>query len=137
MRCDFDYLQTVIVSAQLQVDDIGDCCILARNDIGEEFYILTRTIMGQTEIIEYGPSVPDIGLLPNFVNLSYSRIDYNESKIEKAIDNFLNNPKRVITQAQIIEASDLIDLILGSAHKFFDNFYTYEKPLCEEEVDDE
>ena len=75
-------------------------------------------------MIEYGPSVPDIGLLPSSANLSYTRFDYNEYKIEKIIDKFLNNPKRVITQAEVVQSNALIETILESVNnKFFRTFY--------------
>ena len=38
----FEYLQRVVVDAELNVDDIGQCVILGRNDIGEESYLLNR-----------------------------------------------------------------------------------------------
>lgn len=107
----FEYFQVVMVNAQLDVDDIGDCAILGRNDQGEEFYIATHTYMGQTEIIEYGPHIPDLIILPRTVNYNYDRIDYSEFKIEKRIERFLNNPKYCITQAQVITLEELKQVI--------------------------
>ena len=86
----FEYLQTVVVNGQLDVDDIGDCAILGRDDQGQEYYFMTFTYMGWTEIIEYGPALPDFDVLPKSVTYKYNRIEYDEYKIEKAIDKFLN-----------------------------------------------
>ena len=105
----FEYLQTIVVNGQLDVDDIGDCGILGRDDQGQEYYLITCTYMGWTEIIEYGPSLPDFELLPKSVTYKYNRIEYDEFKIEKAIDKFLN--KNPISQAQVVDINEIIPLM--------------------------
>lgn len=97
----FDYLERVVVEAQLNVDDIGQCVILGRNDIGEEHYLIIRTEMGFTEQILVGPVCPDIDILPFNVSINYTRYEFNQGKIERTIDKFLNDPKKVITQAEV------------------------------------
>lgn len=95
----FEYMQVVTVNAQLDIDDIGDCAIIARDDLGKEYYLVVTTLMGQTEIIEYGPSLPDMRVLNASITYKYSRFDYSEFKIEKAIEKFLN--KNPITYAEV------------------------------------
>ena len=85
----FDYMQVITVGAQLEVDDIGDCCILGRDDLGQEYYLIIATKMGTTNIVEYGPAVPDFELLPKKVTYKFDREDYNEGKICKRIEKFL------------------------------------------------
>lgn len=99
----FDYLQRVVIDAQLDVENIGECCLLGRNDIGEEWYLVIHSMMGVTEVIEYGPIVPDLNLLPSAVTLKYSRFDYNQGKIERIIDKFLNDGQRAISQAEVTD----------------------------------
>ncbi len=115
----FDYLQRVVVEGQLTVDDIGQCVILGRNDLGEEYYLLIRTELGFTEKIEYGPATPDIDILPFNVNLNYSRFEFNQYKIEKTIDRFLNDPKRGITQAEVVDIESVRDLIVNPVNRAF------------------
>ena len=97
----FDYLQRVIIDAQLDVENIGECVLLGRNDLGEEWYLLIHTDMGFTEVIEHGPVVPDLSILPFSISTYYNRFEYNQGKIERIIDKFLNNPKRGISQAEV------------------------------------
>lgn len=105
----FEYMQVVTVGAQLEVDDIGECAILARDDLGQEYYLLITTRMGQTETIEYGPCIPDISLLPKSVTYKYNRFDYSEFRIEKVIDKFLNsNP---VTCAEIVDEDTVKNLL--------------------------
>lgn len=113
----FDYIQRITVDGQLEVDNIGQCVILGRNDIGEESYLIITTILGITEVIHYGPVVPDLEILPFSVSFNYTRFDYSQQKIEKIIERFLNDPKRGITYAETTTIEAIIDHIDGSIAK--------------------
>ena len=113
----FEYLQRIVVDAQLDVENIGECVLRGRNDLGEEFYLVIRSDMGWTEQITYGPVTPEIDILPFNINLSYSRFEFNQSKLMKAIDKFLNDPKKMITQADVVEYSSVVNNILESIHR--------------------
>ena len=115
----FDYLERVVVDGQLEVEDIGQCAIQANNDLGEEYYLITKTELGWTELLDYGPFVPDLELLPINYNIKYSRIEYNQSKIERAIDKFLNDPKRCITQAKVVCIEEIRDFLINPIDKVF------------------
>ena len=115
----FEYLQRVVVDAELNVDDIGQCVILGRNDIGEESYLIIRTEMGWTEQISIGPVCPDIEILPFNVAILYSRFEYNQGKIERAIDKFLNDPKKMISQADVVTLDTIYPNIWQTVGKIF------------------
>lgn len=115
----FEYLQRVVVDAELNVDDIGQCVILGRNDIGEESYLLIRTEMGWTEQITVGPVCPDIEILPFNVAILYSRYEYNQGKIERAIDKFLNDPKKMISQAEVVTYDTIYPQVWQTISKIF------------------
>ena len=115
----FDYLQRVVIDAQLDVENIGECVLLGRNDFGEEFYLIIHTDMGFTEMIEYGPAVPDLQLLPFHVSFTYDRFEYNQGKIEKLIDRFLNNPKRAVSQAEVTSLDDIREHFVNPIDKVF------------------
>ena len=115
----FDYMERVVVDGQLDVEDIGQCVIQATNDLGEEFYLIIKTDLGWTEILEYGPCVPDMELRQLNYQIKYSRIEYNQSKIERAIDKFLNDPKRCITQAKVTDISEIREFLINPIDKVF------------------
>ena len=115
----FDYLQRVIVDGQLDVENIGDCIIQANNDFGEEFYLIIKTVLGWTEILEYGPCVPDLPELSYNYTVRYSKFEYNQSKIERTIDKFLNDAKRGITQAKLAELEEIRDFLINPIDKVF------------------
>lgn len=105
----FDYQQVIMVGAQLEVPDIGDCAILGRDDLGQEYYFITMTKSGFTDIIEYGPAIPDFDALPKKVTYKFDRIDYSEFKIEKRIDKFLTGYP--ITYAEVTSIEEIGEFI--------------------------
>ena len=115
----FEYLQRVVIEAELDVDNIGQCVLQANNDFGEEFYLVIVTELGWTEVFEYGPCTPALEELPVSYQISYSRFEYNEGKIERIIDKFLNNPKRGITQAQIANLDEIRPFMVNPIDKLF------------------
>lgn len=115
----FEYLQRIIVDAQLDVENIGECVILGRNDLGEEFYLIIRTDMGWTEQINFGPVTPEVDILPFNINLTYARFEFNQTKLMRAIDKFLNDPKKMITQADVVELESIQEPIQFSLDKIF------------------
>ena len=125
----FDYLERVVVEGQLDVDNIGDCVIQGNNDFGELFFLIIKTELGWTEVLEYAPIIPDIQLLPINYQINYSRFEYNQGKLARLIDKFLNNPKRVITQAKVITIDEIRDLLVNPIDRMF--------PILEEDLFDE
>ena len=103
----FDYMCRVVVDATLDVDDIGNCCIQAFNDSGEEFYLVVKTQLGWTEILEYGPIIRDVQELPKSVICNYQRFEYKQDKVAKVIEKFLNEYRRNITQAMVADVSEV------------------------------
>ena len=128
----FEYCQRVTVDAEIDIPDIGECAILARTDLGEEYYLLIKSEYGFCHVVEYGPAVPDLTVLPANVTYTYEYYEWSQYKIQKKIDKFLNNPKRGITQAQNIEPWEALQNIQSPAHKIFD----CEKPLFNDEDED-
>ena len=40
----FEYFFVAKCNGELEIDDISNCAIVARNDIGNEYYLLIKTI---------------------------------------------------------------------------------------------
>lgn len=102
MNGSFEYFYEKRVNAQLDIENTGNCAIEANDDLGNCYYLIIKTQLGQTIILEAGPYIPDLNILEKSCSICYSRIEYDERKINKVINSFLNNPYRMITQAQEI-----------------------------------
>ena len=109
MALEFEYFYQRMATGNLEVEDIGNCAIEANNDDGLFYYLLIETNMGFTKIFEYGPIHPDFHELPKSVKCNFERIEYNEKKLSKKIDDFLNSGFKCITQAQEIDKDMLLN----------------------------
>lgn len=117
MTREFEYLTKVVVESSITVEDIGYCAIEANNDLGQFWCLVIKSDLGITEIFETGPIILDINELPKSYGSSYRKIAYSDSQISKAIDKFLNDSYRCITQAREIDMED--------AKKYFRNLADY------------
>lgn len=102
----FDYLARIQRESSIDIENIGNCALDVYNDLGFEWLLIIHTKEGQTEMIEYGPLLPDLNYPPAKVNYSYERIDFAEGKIVNKITKFLNDSYRNITQAFEIEKEE-------------------------------
>ena len=99
MDKNFKYSTVIKKENDIQVEDIGNCAILANDDLTKTWCIIVKTVSGWTEVFEFGPVFPDIYDLPNSVKFVYSRFPYKEASVSRAIDKFLNRSDANITQA--------------------------------------
>ena len=65
--------------------------------------------MGTSNIIEYGPALPDFEILPKKVTYKFDREDYNENKLSKRIEKFLVSYP--VTFAQCVELEEISEFI--------------------------
>ena len=100
----FEYKCLQISEKELDIEDIGNVAIEASRD-DYYSYLVIRTSMGSTLIMEYGRIVPDIDKLPPHVSCSFDRIDYKEVAIIKRIEKFLASAEN----AEIIPAQVALD----------------------------
>ena len=98
----FEYSATRTFNEMIDIVDFGNTALKCVNTKLEEHYIILKTIMGKTFIIKFGPVCPDIDLLIPEFTVSYKKIDYKESLIEKEIDKFINDGKKGINLVEEI-----------------------------------
>lgn len=109
MQKSYNYFETSTFLGQLDVEDIGDCAIEANNDKGLVYYLIIKTIYGITHCLETGPFIIDLEELPKVSNIRYFSFEFNDKKINKIIDSFLNDPNREITQAKIVDEEEVYE----------------------------
>lgn len=107
---EIEYYYVKQVNASIDIEDVGNCCLVARNDIGMAYYVYTKTDMGTTQMLTAGPVYEgDDEVFPDFVDVQYTSMQYNMKKIGKLIEKFVNNPKAGITQVEEITTWQFID----------------------------
>ena len=75
----FSYSYTRQATGDIEIDDIGNCNIVAYNDNADEFYLRITTEDGWSTIIDAGPVTPD--LEPKYFAMFYKKLEFNEKKI--------------------------------------------------------
>lgn len=105
----FDYLVKIKKESSINIDDIGNCAIDVYNDLGFEWLLIIHTVEGNTQIVEFGPILPDLDYPPAKVVYTYDRMDFAEGKIINRIQKFLNDGYRAVTQAFEISKEEAKD----------------------------
>lgn len=104
-----DYDKQAVFTKSFDIADIGNTTIRAANENGFEFYIATKTILGKTSILKFGPIMPDIEVLLDSFELSYQKIDFKEANIMKALNLYINDIKKKIVNLEEIIETELFD----------------------------
>jgi hypothetical protein len=84
----FGYSQETIFSKELDIDELGQVALEAKDSESMFYYLIIRTSLGQSSIVEYGPIVPDIAIIPDLTEIRFQRVDFNELKIKHPELNF-------------------------------------------------
>ena len=107
MNFPYMYVQDNLDS--IDIEDIGNVSLQLINDLGQCWYMLVSTSLGWTTIKTFGPmSLTDDILLYHF-QLNYDLEEYNDSKLIKKIDKFINDPKKLITQIFFVDKNESIE----------------------------
>lgn len=113
----FEYMFIEQAQDSLDIEDLGHVCLNAFNDEGEEFFLYIDTEYGWSKIIILGPLNADMEELPYYLNINYTKMEYNEKRLYQTINNFLNNDKRMITQAFQVDTEKFYERLKNIVNK--------------------
>ena len=116
----FEYDEQPTFTQSIDVVDIGNMCLKCSAALGSVYYLRTKTVMGKTSMVMFGPVVdgaePDAPLFNGFF-VNYKRFDYKESQIIKDTKSFINEPRRgIILVEEVLEnkITDAFPMIMES-----------------------
>lgn len=92
----FEFSVQKTFNQSIDVVDMGNTVLRCTSRQMDNYYLITKTILGKTSILKFGPVCPDIEVLLNDFSVSYKKIDYKENIIYKEIDKFINDFKKEI-----------------------------------------
>ena len=105
-----DYSVQRTFDETLVLEDAGNCAILCHGEFRDgkvpvpgDFYMIIKTIMGITTLVKWGPIMPGLPELPGSFSLEIKRMNYKELAIKKDITQFINDPAKGITAAEVID----------------------------------
>jgi len=123
----FEFNATRTFNETLQIDDIGNCAIRCEGIMQEgrikmpaDYYLITKTVMGKTGILKFGPVMPDLNEMQSTFSVAFKKINYKEQAIEHEIDMFINDGRKAITKAEAITEFEAFDAY-PSAEDTFNN----------------
>jgi hypothetical protein len=104
----FEYNAQMVFMNQLEVEDIGNFALRGVSDDFAEYYFITKTSLGKTHILKFGPCIPDIDQLVEDFSVAYKKIDYKEATIKTELKKFINDGKKGITNAEILDLEEAL-----------------------------
>ena len=99
----FEYLKTSQYMDSIEIDSIGNCTLQAVNDTADCWVLLISTELGSCKVLQAGPINLDFEEVSPNCYVSKSSFEYNEKRLHKIINDFINNPRYNITSVEIIE----------------------------------
>jgi hypothetical protein len=126
----FEYSGTKTFNKLLEIDDYGNCAILAHGyySVGKgarfpgDYYMIVRTIDGMTTILKWG-AVTELTELVSGYSLDVKQFKYKEASIHREIQLFLNDGQKFIYEANVID----IDAALEKTPKDYNFVATLER----------
>lgn len=98
----FEFSVQKTFNQSIDVVDMGNTALRCVSKLMDNYYLVTKTIMGKTHIIKFGPVCSDIDVLLDDFFVNYKKIDYKEQAIYKEIDKFINDYKKEIETVEEI-----------------------------------
>lgn len=107
MEVQFEFNKQLVPLNLINLDNIGDFALECFNDnFSTNFYILVITKNGFSTIFNWGPVIPDLGVLEGYF-FTMETMEYKEKKLCKKIETLLNS--NGITQAKKISKEEALE----------------------------
>lgn len=100
----FNYLYTSTHNASIDIEDIGNVCLLATNDAYLEYLLIIKTEDGETKIIKQGPVIVDSDIPGAKFSITLEKNTYHMGRLMSTIDTFLRC--NIISQVQILDLEE-------------------------------
>lgn len=76
-------------NASIDVPNIHQVCLKATDNVGFDYYLIIRTLLGECSTLEYGPLVDGDSVLPDATSIRFERFECEDFKLKKKISSFL------------------------------------------------
>lgn len=104
----FQYTYIGTFLNEINIEDIGNCALVATTDLGSKYVLVIDTMLGYSRIFNYGPINTSLDLLPQQSYCNFKRIEFSERKLQKEINNFINI--RDINKVEVVEHGEALDI---------------------------
>lgn len=107
----FEYDGETLYSREFELEELGQVCLEAIDSECFSYYLIIRTSLGQSSILEYGPLVTDSKLVPYSTSIKFQRIDFKDIKLKQIIKMFLaprNKGKNKIVEVHQLDVKEAL-----------------------------
>lgn len=108
----FEYLYETKATGEIDVEDIGNCAIVAYNSrMYQRAVLIIKTVEGESRVVTSGPHWVELEQPCTEYTFSFSSFQFSSNKIEKIIDRFLSGTKFYVDQAEVVEQEEALKYI--------------------------
>lgn len=100
---EFEFNKELVAQNLIDIPRIGSFAMQAEGAMGDAYFLVIRTLMGRSYIATCGPVLPGIEELPPGFTTNLTVINFNEGKLIKTINMFLNDHSKGIYRAEIVD----------------------------------
>lgn len=107
----FEYLYETTATGQVDIEDVGNCALAAYNSVQyKKSFILVKTVEGETRVVISGPHWVELEKPCDEYSFTFQSFQYNQFKIERLIEKFLNG-RFFVDQVVVMKIDDALDEI--------------------------
>lgn len=103
----FEYSVEKTFKQSIDVVDIGNMALRCTSSLMQDYYLITKTVLGKTSILKFGPISDEIGTFLEDFTVSYKKINYKELLIKNEVNKFINDFKKEIYDIEEITDYEL------------------------------
>ena len=96
----FNYNGEVLWSDSITLESLGNVSLEARDSFDRNYYLIARTSIGETTVLEFGPVYPEEEVLPPNYSIFYDKFECSDNAMIKRITKFLG-PKKGIGKKKV------------------------------------
>ena len=127
MTHQFNYNGQVSYEDFIIVEDLGNVCLHAVDELNYSYFFITKTTLGTTSCLEFGPLDIDDTLLPDESNIHFCRFEYSNNMIIKKITKFLGPKKNMLVKTRKVKVSQVTEITFEEALSYGVNLIDYLK----------
>ena len=109
---EFNFDSETHYNQSIDIDNIHQVCLKATDNVGFDYYLIIRTLLGECSTIEWGPLVGGDPILPDSTSIKFERFDSEDFKLKKKIKTFLaprNKGRNKIVEVIQMDYNDALD----------------------------
>lgn len=106
---EFEFNNQLLPQNVISIEKVGEFALEASSETGLYYYYLVKTVLGQCVAASCGPIIPYQQSIPPGFSINIYKMPYNETKLIKLINGFLNDKNKMIVEAKEIDIDDAID----------------------------